>query len=70
MTLEESVDGLEKLESNGVTAWIDPRVNEYLSKLGGMSIDFVDDGTRRGYVVTTGNPDGESKNCGGGCSCG
>ena len=69
MTLEESIDGLEKLESNGVTAWIDPRVNEYLAQLGGVSVDFIDDGTRRGYVLTTGNP-GDKKDCGGGCSCG
>ncbi len=69
MTLEESIDGLEKVESNGVTAWIDPRVNEYVAKLGGINVDFIDDGGRRGYVLTTGNP-GDKSNCGGGCSCG
>ena len=69
MTLEESIDGLEKLESNGVTAWIDPRVNEYIAQLGGINVDFIDDGTRRGYVLTAGKAPEGGNNCGG-CSCG
>ncbi|MBI5266789.1 MAG: hypothetical protein HY851_06105 [candidate division Zixibacteria bacterium] len=68
MTLEESIDGLDKLESNGVTAWIDPKVNQYVGQLGDINIDFIDDGTRRGYVLTAGKS-GEGKDCGG-CSCG
>lgn len=69
MTLEESIDGLDKLESNGVIAWIDPKVNQYVDELGDINIDFVDDGARRGYVITAGKST-DGKDCGGGCSCG
>ena len=68
MTLEESIDGMEKLESNGVIAWIDPKVKEYVGQLGDINIDFVDDGTRRGYVIAAGKS-ADGKDCGG-CSCG
>ena len=68
MALEESIDGLEKLESNGVTAWIDPRVNEYVDKLGDINIDFIDDGTRRGFVMTAGKSS-DGSGCGD-CKCG
>jgi Fe-S cluster assembly iron-binding protein IscA len=68
MTLEESVDGLEKLESNGVTAWIDPRVHEYVGQMGDINVDFIDDGTRRGYILTAGKSS-DGKDCDG-CSCG
>jgi hypothetical protein len=68
MTLEESIDGLDRLESNGVIAWIDPKVNAYVAQLGDINIDFVDDGSRRGYVLTTGKS-GDGSNCDG-CSCG
>ena len=67
MALEESIDGLEKLESNGIVAWIDPRVNEYITQLGDINIDYVTREFGSGYVISAGKPSG---NCGtgGGCS--
>lgn len=68
MALDESVDGLDKLESNGVTAYIDPGLKDFLEQYGGINIDYVQ---RQfgggGYTVSAGKPGGS---CGGDCSCG
>ncbi|MBN2227652.1 MAG: hypothetical protein JW763_09840 [candidate division Zixibacteria bacterium] len=67
MTLYESTDGLEKLDHNGVDAYIDPRLNEHLSKFGDIKIDYVVNAQGEGYTVTVGDMDCASK-CGeGGC---
>ena len=65
MALDESTDGLEELSSRGISAWIEPQLNQYLSQMGDINIDFVVNEQGSGYMVTV----GESK-CGqGGCSC-
>jgi len=65
MALDESTDGLEKLSSNGICAYIDPKLLEYLAQIGDINIDFLTNEYGNGYAVTV----GESK-CGqGGCSC-
>ncbi len=66
MTLDESVDNLDKLDSNGITAYIDPRLHGELSKLGDINVDFItNDLGQSGYVVSVGEL------CAGcaGCSC-
>jgi Fe-S cluster assembly iron-binding protein IscA len=63
MALDESTEGLEKLSSNGVLAFIEPQLNEYLSKIGDIRIDYITNEIGSGYIVTVGEP-----NCGG-CSC-
>lgn len=69
MALEAKVENMDKIEANGIEAYIDPRLNEYLSNLGGVNIDFVSrDGGESGYMIRTGKQvDGSA--CGG-CSCG
>jgi len=64
MTLYESTDGLEKLESNGITAYIDPKLLEYLKNVGEINVDFIStpDG-RNGFAVQVGE-----KSCGD-CQC-
>ncbi len=57
---------MEKLESNGITAYIDRRLNQFLADVGDINIDYIssDDGPS-GYRVIIGE-----KKCGsGGCSC-
>ena len=66
MTLDESVDKLDKLDSNGITAFIDPSLNGELTKLGDIKVDFItNDSGQSGYVVSVGEP---GAGCGG-CSC-
>jgi Fe-S cluster assembly iron-binding protein IscA len=65
MALDESTEGLEQLNSNGINAWIDPQLKTYLLQMGDINIDYVTNEYGSGYMVTV----GESK-CGqGGCSC-
>ena len=63
MALEESIDGMEKLESNGITAWVDAKLKSFLIELGKITVDYRKDPVGGGgYVLTTG--DG---GCSGGC---
>jgi Fe-S cluster assembly iron-binding protein IscA len=68
LALDESVDGLEKLESNGITAYIDPGLKDFLTQYGGISIDYVKRQFGGGYVVSAGQS--SEGGCGSGCSCG
>lgn len=43
MALEESTEALEKLESNGIAAYIDPGLHRLVSQRGNIYIDFIDD---------------------------
>ena len=55
MALEESVDGLVKLESNGVTAYVEETFSKYLEGQGGIHIDHVSqESGGRGFTVTVG----------------
>ena len=66
MTLDESVDELDQLESNGVKAYIDPRLKTELAKLGDIYVDFItNEAGQSGYVVRVGEP---GAGCAG-CSC-
>ncbi len=65
MTLEESIEGMTKLESNGINAYIDADLRKNLDQLGKINIDFVAPKFgRAGYSITI----GEKKDCGD-CSC-
>ena len=72
MALDESIEGLEKLESDGLTAYIDPNLLEYVRQMGQIYIDTVDrPGQRTAYTIMIGDADGScsSGSCGsGGCS--
>lgn len=65
MALDESTDGLEQLSSNGISAYIDPKLREYLDKIGDINIDFLVNEYGSGYSVRVGE-----LQCGqGDCSC-
>ena len=55
MALDESTEGLEKLNSNGINAWIDPQLKTYLSQIGEINIDYVTNEYGSGYMVTVGS---------------
>jgi len=65
MALDESTDGLEKMEHNGIVAFIEPKLKDFLGQYGSINIDFVDQVTGKGFIVRAGEPGGED--CGG-CS--
>jgi len=61
------VDALDKLESNGVTAYIDGKLNREMKKMGDITIDFVtNDMGQSGYRISVGQPGAGCE----GCSCG
>jgi len=67
LALDESINGLEELTSNGISAYIDPGLKEFLTQYGQINIDFVERPVGGGgYKVSVGQPGG---NCGD-CSCG
>ncbi len=67
MTLDESEENLDKLESNDITAFIDPKVLVYLQQFGEINIDFISHNGQSGFQIKVG-----TATCGaGGCSgCG
>jgi Fe-S cluster assembly iron-binding protein IscA len=68
MALDESVDGLVKLESNGIEAYIEPGLREFLEQFEQISVDYVSRGEMTGFAVTVGK---DSSGCGsGGCNSG
>lgn len=68
MTLDESIDNLDELKSNGIVAYIDPKVLDYLKQFGQITIDYVTRPEGSGYMITVGNPSDCSQS---GCSgCG
>lgn len=67
MALDEPKDSLDRLDSNGITAYIDPKLNEYLAQVGDIRVNYITNETGSGYSIRV----GELK-CGqeqGGCSC-
>ena len=70
MTLEESVEGMEKMESNSITAYIEPRLLEFLNTNGNIVIDYRNSMYGGGYTITVGDGGGcsDSAGCGGSCS--
>jgi iron-sulfur cluster assembly protein len=59
--VENPVDGDEVIEINGTRFFID---KEAFEKLKGMTIDFVDDGEKQGFVINNPNPPSCGPSCG------
>jgi len=69
MALDESIEGLQELKSNGITAFMDPRLGEFLEKNGGAKVDFITNPTgQSGYSIKVGNMScGDNEGGCGGC---
>ncbi len=65
MALDESTEEMQKLESNGIEAYIDPRVAESIKSLGDINIDYVNGPQGSGYTIKVGDPDCSSGGCDG-----
>lgn len=69
MALDESINELEMLESNGITAYIDRKLHQSMEQFGQINIDFITqpDGTG-GYMINAGQPGNCSESGCNGCS--
>ncbi len=65
MALEESNDGLEKLESNGINAYIDSGLYQMITQRGNIYVDFVTDryGGEGFTIAVKRTPDEKSSCC-------
>lgn len=64
MALEESVEGLEKLESNGISAHIESGLYELISQRGNIYVEFISDGRGgKGFKVSVKRTAQESSDC-------
>jgi len=66
LSLDEERDGDDKYEFDGYTYLV---AKELAADTGDLTLDYVDDGIRKGLVVGSANPLPEDAGCGGGCSC-
>lgn len=66
MTLDESTEGLEKLESNNITAYIEPKLLQFLNSNGNIVVDYRSSNYGGGYTITVGE-NNCSDSCSGGC---
>jgi len=72
MALDEPKDEDLSVETPHLTFIMAPDVESLVSQSGGLVIDYVDDGMRKGYTVTLGNQVGSDDcgSCGEGGGCG
>ncbi|UCC44906.1 MAG: hypothetical protein JSU65_02975 [Candidatus Zixiibacteriota bacterium] len=53
------MEGLDRIESNGITAYMESSLREYVSGLGRIHVDYIQqESGNSGYVVTVGAHDG------------
>ncbi len=66
MALEESVDGMEKMEVNSISIYIDKQLREFIAQNGKINIDFQEyPSGGGGYLITVG--ENGVHDCGGSC---
>lgn len=65
---EKAVSDDEVIEKDGLKVFVDKTT---LAGLGGMQLDYFEDGQQEGFVLSGGNPSAGGSSCGSGCSsCG
>ena len=71
MALDEPKDDDLSIDTTHLTFIMAPDVGSFVGQSGGLVIDYVDDGMRKGYTVTLGNSaGGDCGGCGDGGGCG
>ncbi len=66
LALEESTQDLEKLESNEISAFVDPKLKQLLKQFGKINIDYISNALQgSGFSIKVGNGSCDSS----GCSC-
>ena len=71
MALDEPKNDDLTVENGSMTFVMAPDVQSIVSQNGGLIVDFVDDGMRKGYMIKLGSQDGsDCGSCGDGGGCG
>lgn len=65
--LDELRESDHSIDLDGYTYVVD---QELAGQMGELKVDFIDDGIRKGFLITSENPLPEAPSCGSGCSCG
>ena len=69
MALDEPKEDDDVLDNNGITFVMDNQTTDILRQSGGLTIDYIDETHRRGYMLKLGAAGGDCSS--GGCSgCG
>jgi iron-sulfur cluster assembly protein len=67
LALDEPKDTDESVETNGITYLIDKELSD---RLGEVTVDYVEEGWRTGFMVSSVNPISSGPSaCGSSCSC-
>jgi Fe-S cluster assembly iron-binding protein IscA len=67
LALDEPKENDDKFETSGVTYLIE---KDLLERIGGVKVDFVKEGWRSGFVVSSDKPVSTGPSaCGSSCSC-
>jgi len=67
MALDEPTEDLEKLESNGIEVYIEPKLKSFLGQYGTIKIDFINHPSGSGFTIRAGDPSGDCGSCRGTC---
>lgn len=71
MALDEPKDDDAIVENNGIKFVMDTQTSDILRQSGGLTIDYIDENYRRGYMLKLGATAAEGDCSSGGCSgCG
>jgi Fe-S cluster assembly iron-binding protein IscA len=71
MALDESKNEDKVVENNGIKFMVDEQTAGILAQSGGLTIDYVDEEHRKGYMLRLGTQGDCGSGEGGGCSgCG
>lgn len=71
MALDEPKDDDTQVEQGGINFVMDNQTTDILKQSGGLTIDYVNESYRRGYMLNLGSAGGESDCSSGGCNgCG
>ena len=67
MALDEPTEDMIKLESNGIEAYIEKRLKDFLGQYGSINIDYVNHPTGSGFTIRAGDGSADCGSCGGTC---
>jgi len=70
MALDEPKDDDAIVENNGIKFVMDTQTTDILRQSGGLTIDYVDENHRRGYMLKLGATNDSDCNSGGCNGCG